>query len=89
MDEGHGAAHDCRACRGHAVLPLYAGDDANDADALIAAADLGGIAIGIGPRAPSLARYRLPDAWSLGCVLDVLLDMLVESEAADSSSIDW
>ena len=49
-----------------AVLPLYAGDDANDADALLAAADLGGIAIGVGPRAPSLARYRLPDALSLG-----------------------
>ena len=43
---------------GAAVLPLYAGDDANDAEALLAAADLGGIAIGVGPRAPSLARYR-------------------------------
>ncbi len=74
---------------GTAVMPLYAGDDANDADALLAAADLGGIAIGIGPRAPSLARYRLPDAWSLGCVLDVLLDMLVDSGAGELSSIEW
>ena len=61
---------------GTAVLPLYAGDDANDADALLAATDLGGIAIGIGARAPSFARYRLPNAKSLGCVLEVLLDMV-------------
>ena len=73
---------------GTAVLPLYAGDDANDADALLAAADLGGIAIGIGPRAPSLADYRLPDPWSLGCVLDVLLDMLVESGTGESPSVE-
>ena len=57
----------------------------NDADALLAASDLGGIAIGIGPHAPSLARYRLPNAWSLGCVLDVLLDMLVDSGAGELS----
>ena len=68
---------------GAAVLPLYAGDDANDAEALLAAADLGGIAIGIGPRAPSLARYRLPNAQSLECVLEVLLDMLVDSGPAN------
>lgn len=69
---------------GSVVLPLYAGDDANDADALLAAADLGGITIGVGPRAPSLARYRLPDFWSLSYVLEVLLDMLIDSEPAQS-----
>jgi trehalose 6-phosphate phosphatase len=71
---------------GTAVLPLYAGDDTNDADALLEATDLGGVAIGIGPRAPSQARYRLPDPWSLGCVLDVLLDMLVDSSTGESPS---
>lgn len=73
---------------GTAVLPLYAGDDANDADALLAAADLGGVAIGIGPRAPSLAPYRLPNACSLGSVLDVLLDMLVDSETREWPSVE-
>lgn len=73
---------------GTAVLPLYAGDDANDADALLAAADLGGIAIGIGPHAPSLARYRLPNASSLGCVLDLLLAMLADSGTGKSPSVE-
>jgi len=58
------------------VLPLYAGDDANDADALGAAAVRGGVAIGIGPRAPLTAQYHLPDPHSLGHYLDALLRML-------------
>ena len=74
---------------GRAVLPLYAGDDANDADALLAAADLGGIAIGVGPRAPSLAQYQLPGTSSLVSVLDVLLEMLVDSRAGESPSVAW
>jgi trehalose 6-phosphate phosphatase len=61
--------------RGPAVLPLYAGDDANDADALLAAADLGGVAIGVGPNAPATAQYHLADPLSLGCFLDDLLEM--------------
>jgi trehalose 6-phosphate phosphatase len=69
---------------GAAALPLYAGDDANDADALVAAADLGGIAIGIGPHAPSTAQYRLPDSLSLGCCLDALLEMLVDRGTRNS-----
>jgi trehalose 6-phosphate phosphatase len=58
------------------VLPVYAGDDANDADALSAAAALDGVTIGIGPRAPSIAHHRLPDPSSLGSFLDELLTML-------------
>ena len=41
---------------GNPVLPFYAGDDANDADALAAAAALGGVAVGIGPCAPPAAQ---------------------------------
>ncbi len=40
------------------ALPFYAGDAANDADALIAARKRGGIAVGVGPEAPSEAEYR-------------------------------
>ena len=75
---------------GAAVLPLYAGDDANDAEALVAAADLGGIAIGVGPRAPSPAQYHLPGASSVGSLVEALLDMLGDSATAEPpSSLKW
>jgi len=44
---------------------LYAGDAANDAEALQTAVAMGGVAIGVGPRAPPLAPYRLPDPAAL------------------------
>ena len=47
------------------ALPLYAGNDANDAEALEVAAELGGVSIGIGPLAPGVARYRMSDFESL------------------------
>jgi len=47
------------------ALPLYAGDAANDADALHAVAALGGIPIGVGPDAPAGVPYRLPDPAAL------------------------
>jgi trehalose-phosphatase len=50
---------------GRDAFPLYAGDEANDRDALEIVRDLGGIAIGIGPRAPSSAEYLLPDPAAL------------------------
>jgi trehalose-phosphatase len=50
---------------GRDAIPLYAGDEANDRDALETAAALGGVAIGVGPRAPSSADYRLPDPAAL------------------------
>ncbi len=44
---------------------LFAGDGANDAPALDAVAQRGGVAIGIGPDAPSVASYRLASPRSL------------------------
>lgn len=61
---------------GNTVFPCYAGDDANDADAMVATAVLGGIAIGIGSSAPPAALYTLPDPEALGGCLDALQGML-------------
>jgi trehalose-phosphatase len=54
-------------------LVLYAGDEANDADALAAVANLGGIAVGVGPKAPKAAAYRVDDPEQLA---DLLADVL-------------
>ena len=40
---------------------LYAGDDCNDAGALIEARERGGLAIGVGPEPPAEAAYHAPD----------------------------
>jgi trehalose 6-phosphate phosphatase len=61
---------------GPGALPFYAGDDANDRDALEAATALGGLALGIGPRAPSVAHHRLPDPAALMRFLDGFLQAL-------------
>jgi len=53
-------------------LVVYAGDSANDADALEEVGAAGGIGLGIGPEAPRIARYRLPDPAALGSLLDEL-----------------
>lgn len=66
---------------GNTVLPFYAGDDANDADAMIASAVMGGLAIGIGPGAPTAALHNLPDPRSLGRCLDALREMLATRHA--------
>jgi trehalose 6-phosphate synthase/phosphatase len=63
---------------GAAALPLYAGDEMNDADAMLAAAELGGLTLGIGAQAPSIAQYRLPDSASLEHCLDELLEIVGE-----------
>jgi len=39
---------------------LYAGDAANDAEALQTVVAMGGAAVGVGPHAPQVAPYRLP-----------------------------
>jgi trehalose-phosphatase len=59
-----------------APFVLYAGDASNDAAALAAAAELGGIALGIGPEPPPSAEYRLPDPDALSEWLAVLADTL-------------
>jgi trehalose 6-phosphate phosphatase len=55
---------------------LYAGDAANDAPALAAATELGGIALGIGPEPPAEATDRLPDPAALTELLATLADEL-------------
>ncbi len=71
---------------GNIVLPLYAGDDVNDADALTTAAQLGGVAIGIGQLAPRTAQYLLPDPRALSCCLDALLEMLLATTTPSTPS---
>ncbi|MBI3461593.1 MAG: trehalose-phosphatase [Planctomycetes bacterium] len=65
---------------GNDVLPLYAGDHLNDADALATAAALRGIAIGVGPDAPPSAEHRLLDAAALINVLRRLSDSMAHFE---------
>ena len=62
---------------------LYAGDAANDAHALAVAAELGGIALGVGPEPPAVANYRLPDPAALAELLVALAKALT---AAGSSA---
>jgi trehalose-6-phosphatase len=66
IDRDKGTA--LRAIVAHSGEPatvLCAGDAANDAPALAAAVELGGIALGIGPEPPPVAEYRLPDPAAL------------------------
>lgn len=63
------------------VVPLYAGDDANDADAMIAATMLGGAALGVGPHAPPAAQYHLPDPAATGRYMETLLVLLATRRA--------
>jgi trehalose-phosphatase len=51
---------------------LYAGDSANDAEGLEAAIALGGIGIGVGPDAPSVAQCTLPGT---GALHELLVDL--------------
>lgn len=44
---------------------FYAGDSANDVEAVEEVAAMGGITLGIGPDAPFAAQYRLPDPAAL------------------------
>lgn len=61
---------------GRQALPLYAGNDDNDAGAMQAALDLGGVAIGVGPLIPPLATHRLPDVESFVACLGELHRLL-------------
>lgn len=54
----------------HAIL--YAGDEANDAEAMETVVAIDGIALGIGPHAPSAAEYRLPHPTALRAFLSKL-----------------
>jgi trehalose-phosphatase len=64
---------------GEPVLPLYAGDGANDAVALVTAAALGGISLGVGAAAPSEAQHRLHDPAALVDFLTCLAALLADA----------
>ena len=65
------------AAGGEPATVLYAGDAANDALALtVAAEELGGIALGIGPEPPVVAEYRLSDPATLAELLAALAEAL-------------
>lgn len=59
-----------------ADLPVYAGDGANDSEALEAVAGLGGIPVGVGPVAPPAARHRLASPAALGAWIGDVLEAL-------------
>jgi trehalose-phosphatase len=61
---------------GRDAIPLYAGNDDNDAGAMQAALERGGLAIGIGPAAPPLASRMLPDTQALEELIGELLNGL-------------
>lgn len=58
------------------TLPFYAGNDANDQEALRLAAVRDGVSVGIGPVAPATAVHRLSDVESLAEELSILLRQL-------------
>lgn len=56
------------------AIPFYAGDEANDTEALQLAADLGGLAVGVGPNAPPSAQVFLESPRALVQVLHRFID---------------
>jgi len=69
------------------AFPLYAGNDANDADAMKAALVYGGITIGIGPHAPRSAQHVLPDVEALSDLLRRLFALLSRSQPLVHNSL--
>jgi trehalose-6-phosphatase len=66
---------------GDEPLVLYAGDSANDAEALEAAAERGGVSIGVGPIAPP-AQYRVDGPEEIREFLIGLLAVLGDHKAS-------
>jgi trehalose-phosphatase len=62
------------------VIPIYAGDHANDRDALVTAAALGGVSIRVGPESPATPAHRLADPAALIDWLQRLLNALSPCE---------
>ncbi|HZT79377.1 MAG TPA: trehalose-phosphatase [Gemmataceae bacterium] len=73
------------AAVGEPVFPVYAGDGANDAEALAAAAALGGLALGVGPAAPPCVRLRVPDPAALAGFLARLAAALADPASAPAT----
>ena len=55
---------------------VYFGDEANDLEGMAVANRTGGLSVGIGPEAPAIVEYQLPDSASLVDCLDELLEVL-------------
>jgi trehalose 6-phosphate phosphatase len=83
VERDKGTALSAIVARGGAEPPtvLYAGDAVNDTSALVAAAALGGVALGIGPEPPAVAACRLPDPAALAALLAALADILTATHA--------
>jgi trehalose-phosphatase len=69
---------------GPAVVPFYAGDGANDADAIQVVNSAGGVSVGIGCNAPRSARFALSDPPALGSLLWRLLERLRMNHRTDA-----
>ena len=64
-------------------LPFYAGDGANDNEAMEVVRSLGGITLGIGSYSPAPASARLPDPQALMSFLLTLLENIEHHAAAN------
>ncbi|MGQ0634109.1 MAG: trehalose-phosphatase [Planctomycetaceae bacterium] len=51
---------------------LYAGDEANDAEAVAVMNARGGVTVGVGPQAPPAVQHRLPDPAALAAAMESL-----------------
>jgi trehalose-phosphatase len=67
------------------ACPLYAGDDDSDREAFETANSLGGVSLGVGPRAISTARYHLPAPGAIERLLVRLLSSLDLPNRADGA----
>lgn len=68
------------------AVPFYAGDQANDADALTLVRDLGGLAVGIGPNAPVAAEVGLDAPRVLVQVIQRFVETILADEALKAES---
>ena len=64
---------------GQSTFVVYAGDEANDAEAIAAATELGGIGLGVGDQAPSSAEFRIADSLAYTGLLATLRQRLSET----------
>jgi trehalose 6-phosphate phosphatase len=67
------------SCHGQDAIPLYAGNDARDEGAMLAADKRGGVSIGVGPAAPFAAQCRIADVDGLAEQLTQFLGQLRRS----------
>jgi trehalose-phosphatase len=79
-NKGTAVAMIVRHLRASNYLLLYAGDSANDVEAMETATALGGIAVGIGPDAPSAAQLHLQGPRDLHEMLVDLVRGLYDAE---------